>query len=571
MQPICGPWHLRRAHLRHAHVEAARAHLHVRRVQLRLVDARRVHARHLRRTARRYHFFFGGGPCCSSTSAPSGSAAARSAASSPVIVLTSRRRSCPRPIQICLGGWTCICEVTDAPARDLLRRAVEAELQLAVRVLAVERDQHRRVGLVGHGDVVGRLAAALAALRAQRRGRLDVGLDVQRQRRRRRRRCGWPWSPRRPAAPTPAPRPRGARRVQVDLDLLLVGPAGAERHEVDRAGEDRPPVLRHALDAQVVVVDDPALVAHQRQHALALPGLDGVVQRLALGRIAVRQRAGRSSPARSAAAPCDGRRHGAAHERLRDRRLRPAAPAAARAGSPAASSPSAAPAGRGDGGRRRWWPLPPAGGAAAGRRRGACGGRPAGGRRAPASGGGGGAACAAASAAISGVIACTKPVGSQRRYSPQLQKSRSSGFSLPQLWHVLMTRPSSLLPSRAAGTCCAPACTARCSGRSPPAPFPRRACRSRRRNSRTASPPGPGCPCQITPPLSSTRIGTSREVQLQRQLHAPSRCRAGGRARPRAGPSRAGGEMSWVSSRSTPSHAASRFRMSGGAKFGSKW
>ena len=82
---------------------------------------------------------------------------------------------------------------------------------------------------------------------------------------------------------------RAARRVQVDLDLLLVGAAGAERHEVDGAGEDRPPVLRHALDAQVVVVDDPALVAHQRQHALALAGLDGLVQRLALGGIALGQ------------------------------------------------------------------------------------------------------------------------------------------------------------------------------------------------------------------------------------------------------------------------------------------
>jgi hypothetical protein len=49
------------------------------------------------------------------------------------------------------------------------------------------------------------------------------------------------------------------------------------------------------------------------------------------------------------------------------------------------------------------------------------------------SGAGGGEAWAAASAAISGVIAWTKPVGSQRRYSPQLQKSRSGGFSAPQL------------------------------------------------------------------------------------------------------------------------------------------
>ena len=65
---------------------------------------------------RRYHFFFGAGPCCCRTSAPTGSAARRSAASSPVIVLTSSRRSEPRPIQICLGGRTCICEPTAVPA-----------------------------------------------------------------------------------------------------------------------------------------------------------------------------------------------------------------------------------------------------------------------------------------------------------------------------------------------------------------------------------------------------------------------------------------------------------------------
>ena len=98
-----------------------------------------------------YHFFFGGGPACSSTSAPTGS---RGGALGGLLArdrldLAGGAR-CARPIQICFGGRTCICEVTDRARRDLLRRAVEAEPQLAVRVLAVERDQHRRVGLVGH-------------------------------------------------------------------------------------------------------------------------------------------------------------------------------------------------------------------------------------------------------------------------------------------------------------------------------------------------------------------------------------------------------------------------------------
>ena len=40
---------------------------------------------------------------------------------------------------------------------------------------------------------------------------------------------------------------------------------GAERHQVERRRLDRRPALGQPVDAQVVVVDDPALVAHQRQ------------------------------------------------------------------------------------------------------------------------------------------------------------------------------------------------------------------------------------------------------------------------------------------------------------------
>ena len=160
---------------------------------------------------RRYHFFLRRRRAAAAARRRRrGSAAARSAASSPVIVLTSRRRSCARPIQICLGGLTCICEVTAVPARDLLRRAVEAELQLAVRVLAVERDQHRRVGLVGHADVVGGLAAALAPLRAQRGrpSRRRAGCAAPAARRPRRCECALE-SADHAAGPTRAPRPRG--------------------------------------------------------------------------------------------------------------------------------------------------------------------------------------------------------------------------------------------------------------------------------------------------------------------------------------------------------------------------
>ena len=109
------PLHLRRADLRHAQIHTARADVMPGGYSCGL----KTRGGYIPGTCggrRRYHFFLGGGPCCCRTSAPTGSAAARSAASSPVIVLTSSRRSCRRPIQICLGGRTCICEVTAAPA-----------------------------------------------------------------------------------------------------------------------------------------------------------------------------------------------------------------------------------------------------------------------------------------------------------------------------------------------------------------------------------------------------------------------------------------------------------------------
>jgi predicted phage baseplate assembly protein len=131
------------------------------------------------------------------------------------------------------------------------------------------------------------------------------------------------------------------------------------------------------------------------------------------------------------------------------------------------------------------WTCVPAGPAATGSGAGGgagVGAAGAGGWAAGAAGSAGGASAAAA-AAISGVTASTKPVGSQRRYSPQEQKSWSGGFCFPQLWQVLILvrlRASSSLPSHAVGTSCVPACTARCNGRRPPGPLPRSACRSTR-------------------------------------------------------------------------------------------
>ena len=172
------------------------------------------------------------------------------------------------------------------------------------------------------------------------------------------------------------------------------------------------------FDAEVVVVDDPALVAYEREHAVALARLDRLVQDLALRRVAVGQpqddRGRLVLLGRGRRGRRGRRRHGAAHERLRDRRHgRCAGGCAVIAGSDVAGGGTG---GGGGGATGCAWPLPcplplsgwtgaagvtcgaGGGGGAAG-----CGG--GGAAAAGGSGGVGGAAWAAASAAISGVIA----------------------------------------------------------------------------------------------------------------------------------------------------------------------
>ena len=165
------------------------------------------------------------------------------------------------------------------------------------------------------------------------------------------------------------------RRVEVDLDLLLVRAAGTERNQVHRRRHDTPPALGQSHDADVVVVDDVALIAHVRQQHRAPARLDGELHRLQrIGQLVARQ------PQRQ--------RDGCGRDRRR------------------------------------------AGGRSIGRRR--CGRRPTGRRRCAGRSGasGWGAAGGAADAAGSTLVA------SQRRYSPQTQKSWSSAFWRPQLGQV---------------------------------------------------------------------------------------------------------------------------------------
>ena len=376
-----------------------------------------------------------------------------------------------------------------------MRRAVEAEVELVVGVLALERDQHGRVGLVLDRDVVVGLAAALPALRAQAGGRLRVGLDHQPEL------GGGRGAALRLGVRDDLQVPElrlglgRARRVEVDLHLLLVGAAGAERDEVDGVGVDRPPVVGHPLDAQLVVVDDRALVADQRHDAVALAGLDREPERVLVVGLAVghAQRDARGLGLGRRRLRGLRRRRGRDGHGLLDGGLR--APArrggwAGAGGGAVALPPSGSPVVR---------PLPfpfpgPWAGGASGSGRwvttGSCGCGAAGAGAGAAAGGGGAcaagvsaagaAASAAACAAISGVIAWTYPVGSQRRYSPHSQKSRSGGFWSPQLWQVLMTCLSSSVPSPSGGRKFLPACAALCNARSRPAPPPAPACRSRR-------------------------------------------------------------------------------------------
>ena len=67
-----------------------------------------------------------------------------------------------------------------------------------------------------------------------------------------------------------------ARRVQRDADLLLVLPAGAPyANEIHGRGRDRPPALLQPFDMKVVVVDDAALVADERDQRRRRARLDG--------------------------------------------------------------------------------------------------------------------------------------------------------------------------------------------------------------------------------------------------------------------------------------------------------
>src|ERR687897_3155563 len=132
-------------------------------------------------------------------------------------------------------------------------------------------------------------------------------------------------------------------------------------------------------------------------------------------------------------------------------------------GTPAAAPWTAVPVGDGgEGGSGSLCPLPGRAGGG-----GACvtwAGGGGGGAGCPGGGGAGaagsaGGAAAAAASAISGVMACTSPVGSQRRYSPHWQKSWSAGFSRPQLWQVLILvrlQSSSWPPSPGGDRSCVP-------------------------------------------------------------------------------------------------------------------
>src|SRR5215208_2684625 len=275
--------HLRAADLRLLEGDAARADLHARLVDLRLVDARAVDA----------------GDVAAGRAAPEQAlllrlrggrvlelGGGRRLRGEALLGLLARegvdgeavlRRAADPDL---LGRAHLHARLDRLAGRDLVRRAVEAEVQLVVLVLALERDQDGRVGLVLDGDVEVGLPPALAPLRPDGRRGLRVGLDDQAHRRGCSRAAlglGVREDPELPQLRLGLGR---AWRVDVDLHLLLVGAARAERDEVDRVGVDRPPVVGHPLDAQLVVVDAVALVAHERHHAVALARLDREGQRV---------------------------------------------------------------------------------------------------------------------------------------------------------------------------------------------------------------------------------------------------------------------------------------------------
>ena len=226
----------------------------------------------------------------SSTSLRPAAAAWMAAASSPLFTLTSSRRSSGRPIQICFGGRTTILLLAPSPGAMSTAAGLKRKRALVVRVRALEGEQDGGVGRVLHAHVELGLAAPGRALRLERRGVLLERLDPEHHRLGGRRAVVRARVDDDGQRPDPRLGLRGARRVQVDLDLLLVRAAAAERGQVDHVRVDGPPVVRHALHGQLVVVDDAALVAHHGQHAHAAAGVhaDGHRPLVAL-RLLVRQ------------------------------------------------------------------------------------------------------------------------------------------------------------------------------------------------------------------------------------------------------------------------------------------
>ena len=189
---------LRAADHRLGHLHAAGADVEVALVDLRLVDARRHAGRELAAQ-----------PAAAARPPRPRRARPRArAASSPDLTLTSRRRSCGRPIQICLGGRTRIVDVAVSPGAISAPGGLNVEAAVVVGLARVEGDVDRRVGLVLDGDLEVGLAAAGRALGLDLGLVLLEGLDAEQQRRGGGRDLGAPWSARRPAAPRSAPRPR---------------------------------------------------------------------------------------------------------------------------------------------------------------------------------------------------------------------------------------------------------------------------------------------------------------------------------------------------------------------------
>jgi hypothetical protein len=165
---------------------------------------------------------------------------------------------------------------------DLDPRRIEREAAGAVGLGRGEAHERRRVGLVRDGHVVARAQPPRHALGLDLGRDLLVGLDPEHERDDRG--VGAVRLGVRDELDVPQARLRfgRARRMQMDLDVLLVGPARAERHEVGDGRRDRPPALGQPAQREHVVVDDLGLVADQREHALAAAGVDADGERLVL-------------------------------------------------------------------------------------------------------------------------------------------------------------------------------------------------------------------------------------------------------------------------------------------------